>query len=202
MPPRWVAFGVVACVGTTAGLPRPHRPAGQRAARTCWRWRITLWWLDRCRATITNSTGPRGVSWSILGLLAMCVFNMRREGLAIVARHRRRPAARPARPLAHGRPAAGGHARTSRSSVGVVLFQLLLPSALAPAYDDAGLHQTWRKLQGPFRTAFAEQLGLPVAARRGAAARVPARAWPAWSCACGESPRAGRCRWPCSPSGR
>jgi hypothetical protein len=45
--------------------------------------------------------------------------------------------------------------------LGVILFQFLLPSALAPSYDDAGLHQTWKKLQGPFRVAFAEQLGMP-----------------------------------------
>jgi hypothetical protein len=41
----------------------------------------------------------------------------------------------------------------------VVGFQLLLPSVLAPSYPDAGLHQTWRKLQGPFHAAFGAQLG-------------------------------------------
>lgn len=45
--------------------------------------------------------------------------------------------------------------------VGVVVFQLLLPSALAPSYDDAGLHQVWRKLQGAYRLNFADQLGIP-----------------------------------------
>ncbi len=46
-------------------------------------------------------------------------------------------------------------------AVGTVLFQLLLPSSIAPDYAESGLGQTWKKLGGPFRRAFADQLGMP-----------------------------------------
>ncbi len=88
----------------------------------------------------------------------MSVFNVRREGIAIVA----------AIAVAQLFDLRGRWRSADRWQVAtpyvafaasVVLLQLMLPSALAPEYDGAGLHQTWRKLQGPFRTAFADQLG-------------------------------------------
>ena len=42
----------------------------------------------------------------------------------------------------------------------VVALQLMLPSTLAPSYDGAGLHQTWRKLHDSFQLAFAHQVGV------------------------------------------
>jgi hypothetical protein len=94
-----------------------------------------------------------------LGLLAVAVFNTRREGVAIIAaivvaqlidlRGRWRSADRRlvATPIV-------------TFAIGCVLFQLLLPSALVPDYKGAGLGQTWKKLQGPFRTAFMHQMGV------------------------------------------
>ena len=38
---------------------------------------------------------------------------------------------------------------------------MLLPSALAPEYANAGLHQTWEKLQHLYPAAFADQWGFP-----------------------------------------
>lgn len=118
---------------------------------------LALWYLDRLRHEQPLDAATRR-QLVVLGVLAMCVFNVRREGLAIV--------------LAIGvaqlfdlrgrwRTVSWRHVATPYASfVGAVIaVQLVLPSALAPSYDDAGLHQTWKKLQGPFRGAFAVQLG-------------------------------------------
>ena len=161
---RWVAFATVAFIGTTTFYLRytnmvisefPYMLAVG----------ITLWYLDRLRRDqpLDRATHRQLI---ILGLLAMFVFNTRREGLAIVAaiavaqlldlRGRRREAdmRRVATPfVAFG--------------VSVLLVQLMLPSALAPEYADSGLHQTWSKLQGPFRRAFATQLGFESLASAG-----------------------------------
>lgn len=118
---------------------------------------ITLWYLDRLRDSQPLDAATRR-QLVTLGLFAMCLFNVRREGLAVV--------------LAIGvaqlfdlrgrwRDVEWRHVATPYAAFvgGVIAVQLVLPSALAPRYDDAGLHQTWRKLQGPFRGAFASQIG-------------------------------------------
>lgn len=153
---RWLALAVVAAVGTSlaylqhAGQLLSEYPYMLVAA-------ATLWSLDRCR-----SDGPldaaRRAQLVTLGLLAAATFNVRREGAAMIV-------AIAATQLVEVR----GRWRTAHRRsvatpyvvfvVGVVGFQLLLPSVLAPSYPDAGLHQTWRKLHGPFNAAFGTQLG-------------------------------------------
>ena len=100
----------------------------------------------------------------MLGVLAMVVFNVRREGLAIVlaiaathlveVRRRRRQVDEHA---VDWRAVATPYVAFAAS---VLLVQAMLPSALAPEYAGAGLHQTWRKLGRSFRLAFGDQLGL------------------------------------------
>ena len=155
---RWVAFGVVAAIGTTTAYLAhtdfllSEYPYMLAAA-------ITLWWLDRCRRNGSLDLASRR-QLVTLGLLAVAVFNIRREGLALIA-------AIGATQLldlrGRWREADLRHASTPYSTfiAGVIGFQLLLPSSLAPEYADAGLHQTWHKLGAPFRGAFATQLGLP-----------------------------------------
>ncbi|MBI4935048.1 MAG: hypothetical protein HY828_14290 [Actinobacteria bacterium] len=156
--PRWVAFGVVVSLGTTlAYLVHTDHLISELPYMLVVA--ITFWWLDRCRhlRRLDQASQRRLV---VLGLLAVAVFNVRREGLAIVA-------AIAAVQLLDLR----GHWRTADRRrvatpyvtfvLGVIGFQLLVPSSLVPSYDEAGLHQTWKKLQGPFREAFGDQLGLP-----------------------------------------
>ena len=125
---------------------------------------ITLWWLDRCRRNGPLDAATRH-ELIVLGLLAVAVFNTRREGVAIIAavaatqlvEHRgrwRATALDPTRRRALATPYV-------TFGLGVVGFQLLLPSALAPHYDGAGLGQTWSKLHDSFRIAFGDQIGLP-----------------------------------------
>ena len=45
---------------------------------------LTLWWLDRLRHEQPLDAASRG-QLVTLGLMAMCVFNVRREGLALIA---------------------------------------------------------------------------------------------------------------------
>lgn len=153
---RWVAFATVAFVGTTfAYLVHTDKVVSElpyMAAAT-----LTLWWLDRIRRGRPLDAATRG-QLVALGLLAMLVFNIRREGVALVAaigvaqlldlRGRWRTADR--RAVATPYVAFAG---------GVVLLQLLLPSALAPEYAGSGLGQTWKKLDGAFQLAFARQVG-------------------------------------------
>jgi len=155
---QWVALGVVAAVGTsTAYLAHTdfllsEYPYMFAAA-------LTLWWLDRCRRSGSLDLADRR-HLVVLGLLAVAVFNIRREGAALIVAI----AATQALDLrGRWRSADLRHAATPYVAfvVGVVGFQLLMPSALAPEYADAGLHQTWHKLGAPFRQAFATQLGLP-----------------------------------------
>ena len=156
---RWLAFATVAFVGTTlAYLAHTDQLLSEfpyMAAVV-----LTLWWLDHLRTNQQPLDAATRRQLVILGLLAMCVFNVRREGLAIVA------AIGIAQLLdLRGRWRTADRSRVATPYVAflgsVILVQLMLPSALAPAYEGSGLHQTWSKLQGPFRTAFADQLGFP-----------------------------------------
>ena len=156
---RWLAFATVAAVGTTmAYLVHTDKVVSEfpYAAAVA----TTLWWLDRLRRAHQPLDAASRRQLVILGLMAMCVFNVRREGLAIVA----------AIAVAQLLDLRGRWRTADRSQVAtpyvvflgsVMLLQLMLPSALAPEYEGSGLHQTWSKLQGPFRTAFADQLGFP-----------------------------------------
>jgi len=155
---RWMAFGVVAAIGTTlAFLVHTDHLLSEfpylLAVVT------TLWWLDRCRAVHHRLHMATRNQLVVLGLLMVLVFNVRREGLALL------PAVAVVQLLdLRGRWNVADRRRIATTYVtffvGVVVFQLLLPSAIAPSYDDAGLHQTWKKLQGPFRISFGDQLGL------------------------------------------
>ncbi len=153
----WLALGTVAVIGTST----PYlRHTGQLLSELPYLACVaaTLWWLDRCRRTGRLDLAARR-DLIILGLLAMMVFNTRREGLAIVP-------AIIAVQLADVRGRWNVVAWKSLATplvtfvTSVVAMQLVLPSALVPHYDGAGLHHTWRKLGGPFRTAFRDQLDL------------------------------------------
>ncbi len=153
----WLALGTVAVIGTS--LPY-LRHTDQLLSEFPYLAFVgaTLWWLDRCRrAGRLDLAAPRDLA--VLGLLAMMVFNTRREGVAMV------PALLAVQLIdCRGR----WNVVSKRAALtplaafvgGVVGLQLILPSALAPHYDGAGLDQTWRKLGGPFRTAFRDQLDL------------------------------------------
>ncbi|MBK9969508.1 MAG: hypothetical protein IPP16_01785 [Acidimicrobiaceae bacterium] len=153
---RWLAFATVASVGTTlAYLVHTDKLVSEFPYMAGVG--LTLWWLDRLRHEQPLDAASRG-QLVTLGLMAMCVFNVRREGLALIA------AIAVAQLLdLRGRWRAADRRQVATPFVtflgSAVLAQLLLPSAIAPEYADAGLHQTWSKLQGPFRTAFADQLG-------------------------------------------
>ncbi|MEQ1700628.1 MAG: hypothetical protein ABMA25_10975 [Ilumatobacteraceae bacterium] len=153
---QWVAFGTVAFVGTTlaylqhTGFLVSELPYMLFVG-------ITLWYLDRLRHEQPLDAATRR-QLILLGLLAMFVFNIRREGLAIVA------AIGVAQLLdlrGRWRQVSWQQVATPFVSfvVSVVLLQFMLPSALAPEYADSGLHQTWRKLGDSFRTSFVRQLG-------------------------------------------
>ena len=159
-----LAFATVAAVGTTVAYVR-HTDSVLSELPYLWAVTVALWWLDRIRRDGTRlHTAPRN-ELVVLGALMVLVFNVRREGLALV----------PAVLVAQLADLRGfGVIRNRRTLpwrrivtplvtfvVGGVLFQLLLPSALAPEYAEAGLHQTWEKLQGPYRLAFADQWGFP-----------------------------------------
>ena len=88
------------------------------------------------------------------------LFNIRREGLAIV------PAILALQAIelrGRWRTVDWRHALTPyiTFALGVVGFQLLLPSALAPDYDRGGLGTVWEKVSGPYKRTFTDQLGLP-----------------------------------------
>lgn len=124
----------------------------------------TLWWLDRCRRNGPLDAASRD-ELVALGLLAVALFNTRREGIAIVVAI---AATQVAECAGRWRATAADPARRRSLAtphvvfvIGVIGFQLVLPSALAPHYDGAGLAQTWSKLHGSFRVAFGDQLGLP-----------------------------------------
>jgi hypothetical protein len=154
---RWPALATVVSVGTTLAYLRhtdsllSEYPYMLAAA-------ATLWWLDRCRRDGPLDTATRH-QLIVLGLLAMAVFNVRREGLAMM------PAIGAVQLLdARGRWRSIDLRRAATPYVtfasSVALGQLMLPSTLAPDLENTGLYQTWRKLEGPFRAAFADQVGL------------------------------------------
>lgn len=155
---QWVALATVAFVGTTVvylqhtGYLVSELPYMLFVG-------ITLWYLDRLRHEQPLDAATRN-QLIILGLLAMFVFNIRREGLAIVA------AIGVAQLLdLRGRWRQVNWRQVATPfvsfAVSVVLLQFMLPSALAPEYADSGLHQTWEKLGDSFRTSFVHQLGYP-----------------------------------------
>ena len=155
---RWVALGVIASMGTTVAYI-VHTDHLLSEFPFLLFIALTFWWLDRCAEAGKLDLASRR-DLVILGLLAVAVFNIRREGLAIVA-------AIAALQLFDLR----GRRRTVdwkqvltpyvSFALGVVLFQLLLPSALAPEYSEGGLGTVWDKFSGPYRGTFTDQLGLP-----------------------------------------
>lgn len=153
---QWAAFATAAFVGTTF-VYLQH--TGQLVSELPYMLfvGITLWYLDRLRhEQPLDAAGRRQLI--LLGLLAMFVFNIRREGLAIVA------AIGVAQLLdLRGRWRQVNWRQVAAPfvsfGVSVVLLQFMLPSALAPEYEDSGLHQTWKKVGASFRTSFARQLG-------------------------------------------
>jgi hypothetical protein len=154
--PKWTALAVVATIGSTlyylqhTDLVQSEYPYMFAAAGT-------LLLLDRLRRDGPLHHAPRN-GLIALGLMAMLVFNIRREGLAMEA-------AIVAAQLSDLRGNWRGADRWRMAAphitfvTSVALVQFMLPSALAPDYRGSGLGQTWRKLQGPFRRTFAEQLG-------------------------------------------
>jgi len=156
---RRLAFATVAFVGTTlAYLVHTNQLVSEFPYMAVVA--LTLWWLDHLRTNQQPLDAATRRQLVILGLLAMCVFNVRREGLAIVA----------SIAVAQLLDLRGRWRTAERAQIltpfvtfvgSVILVQLMLPSSLAPEYEGSGLHQTWSKLHGPFRTAFADQLGFP-----------------------------------------
>lgn len=153
----WLAFATTASVATTlAYLAYTDKLVSENPYMAAAA--ITLWWLDHLRngRRLHEATRRQLV---VLGLLAMLVFNVRREGLAIVA------AIATAQLLdLRGHWHAADRWKVATPLVtfagSVVALQLMLPSTLAPSYDGAGLHQTWRKLHDSFQLAFAHQVGV------------------------------------------
>jgi hypothetical protein len=160
---RWTALAVTAALGTS--LPYVLH-TGNVLSELPFMFAVaaTLCWLDHCRPVGRPLAAATTRQLVVLGLLAMYVFDIRREGLAMVPaiaavqlaeclpRHRWRRREWPWRRLVIP------HATFAAS---VVAFQLVLPSALAPAYAGSGLGQTWRKLRHSFRDSFVDQLGFP-----------------------------------------
>jgi len=155
---RWAALAVVAAVGTTLAYLQ-HTADVLSELPFMFAAAVTLWWIDRCRRGGGALIDASRNELIVLGLLAMFVFNVRREGLAMLPalastqlveclREHRWPWRRLLTPHA-------------AFAAGAMVFQLVLPSALAPRYDGAGLGQTWRKLRDSYRTSFVDQLGFP-----------------------------------------
>lgn len=156
--PRWVALGVIASMGTTVAyiVHTDHLLSEFPFLLSI---ALTLWWLDRCAGAGKLDLASRR-HLMVLGLLAVAVFNIRREGLAIV------PAIAALQLMdLRGRWRAVEWKQVLTPYVtfvgGVVFFQLLLPSALAPEYSQGGLGTVWQKFTGPYRATFTDQLGLP-----------------------------------------
>ena len=153
---RWLALATVAALGTTLTyLQHTDRLLSELPYMALVA--ITLWWLDRLRRGQPLDSATRS-QLVMLGLLTMFVFNTRREGLAIVA------AVAVAQLFdLRGRWRAFDWRQVATPYLAffgsVALSQLMLPSTLVPEYEGSGLGQTWKKLQGPFRDAFARQLG-------------------------------------------
>lgn len=155
---RWVALAVIASMGTTVAYI-VHTDHLLSEFPYLFFIALTLWWLDKCRGAGHLDLASRR-HLVILGLLAVALFNIRREGIAIV------PALLALQALElKGRWREVDWRRAATPYVtfiaGVVAFQLLLPSALAPDYERGGLGTVWDKVSGPYKQTFTDQLGLP-----------------------------------------
>lgn len=154
---RWLPIGLIAVVGTSLTY---LRHTGQLLSELPYLMvvGVTLCWLDRCRDGRKLDEAPTR-DLVVLGLLAMAAFNVRREGVAMAAAL----AAVGAVDL-HGRWRTADRRRMATPLAaftgGVIAAQLVLPSALAPHYDGAGLGTSWEKISGPFGDAFRDGLGL------------------------------------------
>jgi hypothetical protein len=111
---------------------------------------LFVWWYDRIRSTNSLLSAPLA-QLVVLGCLVAVAFNVRREAIALVAvvavmqivdlvaeqRHTRRATLDPAdwwrSVRGHGRALIAPHLA---AAVSVVLFQLLLPTALLPDNDN------------------------------------------------------------------
>ena len=96
---RWNAFATVAAIGTSLAYLR-HTEFLVRRVPYMFAAAATLWWLDHLRRDDRPLDLATSRQLVALGLLAMLVFNIRREGLAIDRCDQRRPTAGPARSLA------------------------------------------------------------------------------------------------------
>jgi hypothetical protein len=132
----------------------------------------TLWWMDRCRrndAWAAGSVAPLVV----LGLLLSFTFNVRREGLALVAATAVVAALQSiaawrgaATPTAGGGGGTGRRLPLPRAAIPLVtfvvasaVFQLAVPSVVAPRYPGSGLSNIPARLAW-YRDVAAQQLGL------------------------------------------
>jgi hypothetical protein len=134
----------------------------------------TLWWLDHCRRRDAWTSGSV-VPLVVLGLLLSFAFNVRREGLSLVAATsvvavlhlystgRNRSVAQSA---ADTTPASRDGLPWRRAALPLVtfvvasaLFQLALPSVVAPRYPGSGLSNIPDRLEW-YRDIAAQQLGL------------------------------------------
>lgn len=123
-----------------------------------------LWWMDRCRRHRSWDEGPL---WRLVVLgLALCLaFNIRRDGLAVVAALTALLLVQVVVTLrTEGR--AGCLTRWRRWATPFVVFviasavfQMLLPSVLAPRYPGTGLSNVPDRLAW-YRDILAEQMGL------------------------------------------
>lgn len=156
--PTWLAFATTAAAGYSLVYLR-HTDTILSELPYMFALAFTLWFADRVRRSAASWDTVDTHRLALVGLSMMVVFNVRREGLSIVPAvmamqvadvwPRRRESPDWRRLLApHGVFLAS-----------VILVQLMLPSALAPEYDGAGLGQTWRKLSGPFQASIVDQLG-------------------------------------------
>lgn len=124
-----------------------------------------LWWCDRCRRRQAWATGPL-TSLVALGLLLALCFNIRREGLALVAAV---GALNLVQLLGDKRSRTLEPARWDRMLLvlGTFLaasaaFQILLPSVVSPSYPGTGLANIPLRLEW-YRDIVAQQFGLMAA---------------------------------------
>jgi hypothetical protein len=166
----WLAVGTVAVTGYSMTYLSYTNSVLSELPYMCLA-AATLWYIDRVVGDPgTGEEAPAErvpVRWTqmsrrqliTVGLLMMAVFNTRREGLALV------PAVMALQlidwwPTRRERPDVRTLALPHLTFLAsVIIGQLLLPSALAPEYNGAGLGQTWRKMRTTFQDSFVQQLG-------------------------------------------